>query len=124
MDDKYPRANFTPDFIPDYPSPGEPCDHPGCASHLSHPCEDCGRYAAGLQNGPDPLHAISYIESLAMNDTVIHSFLMLKRELNWTWEQTLIALVIKQSEITKELEDRLNDAISKSPVWHPSDKPK
>lgn len=22
---------------------GEPCDHPGCLSHISHPCEGCGR---------------------------------------------------------------------------------
>lgn len=25
--------------------PGEPCDHPGCLSHVSHPCESCGRTA-------------------------------------------------------------------------------
>ena len=24
---------------------GEPCDHPGCLSHVSHPCEGCGRTA-------------------------------------------------------------------------------
>ena len=23
---------------------GEPCSHPGCSQHLSHPCEGCGRY--------------------------------------------------------------------------------
>ena len=22
---------------------GEPCDHPGCLAHVSHPCEGCGR---------------------------------------------------------------------------------
>ena len=22
---------------------GEPCKHPGCKSHISHPCEGCGR---------------------------------------------------------------------------------
>lgn len=22
---------------------GEPCAHPGCLSHISHPCEGCGR---------------------------------------------------------------------------------
>ena len=22
---------------------GEPCTHPGCLSHVSHPCEGCGR---------------------------------------------------------------------------------
>ena len=25
--------------------PGEPCNHPGCLSHVSHPCEGCGRIA-------------------------------------------------------------------------------
>lgn len=24
---------------------GEPCDHRGCLSHVSHPCEGCGRIA-------------------------------------------------------------------------------
>ena len=24
-------------------SSGEPCSHPGCLSHVSHPCEGCGR---------------------------------------------------------------------------------
>ena len=24
---------------------GEPCGHPGCLSHVSHPCEGCGRIA-------------------------------------------------------------------------------
>lgn len=23
---------------------GIPCSHSGCADHLSHPCEECGRY--------------------------------------------------------------------------------
>lgn len=32
--------------------PGEPCTHPGCAAHVSHPCEGCGRYAAGTMQGP------------------------------------------------------------------------
>ena len=26
--------------------PGEPCNHPGCSSHISHPCEGCGRIGA------------------------------------------------------------------------------
>ena len=25
---------------------GAPCDHPGCTSHRSHPCEGCGRIGA------------------------------------------------------------------------------
>ena len=24
---------------------GEPCSHPGCLNHISHPCEVCGRIA-------------------------------------------------------------------------------
>lgn len=24
---------------------GEPCDHPGCLGHVTHPCEGCGRVA-------------------------------------------------------------------------------
>jgi hypothetical protein len=27
------------------PKDGKPCDHPGCLSHVSHPCEGCGRIA-------------------------------------------------------------------------------
>jgi len=26
-------------------SDGDPCNHPGCLSHMSHPCEGCGRVA-------------------------------------------------------------------------------
>ena len=29
---------------------GEPCGHPGCLSHLTHPCEGCGR-VGGVSNG-------------------------------------------------------------------------
>lgn len=25
--------------------PHEPCDHPGCLHHVTHPCEGCGRIA-------------------------------------------------------------------------------
>jgi len=32
--------------------PGEPCGHPGCANHISHPCEGCGRIAAGMSEEP------------------------------------------------------------------------
>jgi hypothetical protein len=28
--------------------PGQECSHAGCRSHVTHPCEGCGRYAAGL----------------------------------------------------------------------------
>lgn len=30
---------------------GEPCNHRGCLSHISHPCEGCGRIAGGQIKG-------------------------------------------------------------------------
>ncbi len=36
---------------------GEPCDHPGCLYHASHPCEGCGRIGgryALAQEEPKP----------------------------------------------------------------------
>lgn len=32
-------------ITPDQLKPGEPCDHPGCLQHRTHPCEGCGRIA-------------------------------------------------------------------------------
>ena len=26
---------------------GEPCKHPGCLNHITHPCEGCGRRGGG-----------------------------------------------------------------------------
>jgi len=28
---------------------GVPCDHPGCRSHVTHPCEVCGRIKCGTE---------------------------------------------------------------------------
>lgn len=39
---------------------GEPCEHPGCLSHVSHPCEGCGRKAGRT---PDPLKRLAEIEA-------------------------------------------------------------
>lgn len=35
-----PLPNYTKQ-VRDY----EPCSHPGCLSHVTHPCEGCGRMA-------------------------------------------------------------------------------
>lgn len=108
--------------------PGEPCDHPGCASHLSHPCKGCGRYAAGLQNGPDVDHARARIERLAQSDPVMRYILMLGQQSNWTWEQTMSAIVIRQNELIKNTERELHEAIINqtflSPFASSIDKPK
>lgn len=29
---------------------GEPCNHPGCLAHISHPCEGCGRVCGITKN--------------------------------------------------------------------------
>lgn len=91
--------------------PGEPCDHPGCASHLSHPCEGCGRYAAGMQDGPDIAAGRRHIYKMALDDPVFLIILRLREEHGWSWEQAMIAIIIKQFEINKVLTDRLNEVI-------------
>jgi hypothetical protein len=30
---------------------GEPCTHPGCLRHLTHPCEGCGRVGGRREGG-------------------------------------------------------------------------
>jgi hypothetical protein len=35
-----------PPLLPRVFKDGEPCDHPGCLAHVSHPCEVCGRIAS------------------------------------------------------------------------------
>jgi hypothetical protein len=44
---------FVP-FAPiNIPPDGVPCDHPGCLSHVTHPCEGCGRIG-GVRARPEP----------------------------------------------------------------------
>lgn len=40
---------------------GEPCDHPGCLRHLSHPCEGCGRIG-GRSVGKNSYTCIKAVE--------------------------------------------------------------
>jgi hypothetical protein len=66
-----------------------------------------------LQNGPDVYHAKRYIEKLAIDDDVIRSFLIIKQKNDWTWEQTLMAIVIKESELNKSFAKRLADIVKR-----------
>lgn len=35
---------------------GEPCSHPGCLHHVTHPCEGCGRIAGrAIKNLGNPI---------------------------------------------------------------------
>lgn len=63
--------------------PGQPCGHPGCLAHITHPCEGCGRIGG--------LPVCSY--SIIMDDPVSEPL---------TEEQ-----VQKQSEWWNSLEERL-----------------
>ena len=36
-----------------------PCDHPGCFSHVTHPCEGCGRIWGHGLPGEDPGEMVS-----------------------------------------------------------------
>ncbi len=92
--------------VPGY-KPGIPCDHPGCASHLSHPCEGCGRYGAGMRNGPDIAAGRIYIQELAYKNPIIQAICRLQEKYNWSWQQAMIAIIIKQNEINKDLTNRL-----------------
>jgi hypothetical protein len=40
--------NFNPLAVKRHLRPDEPCGHPGYLSHVSHPCEGCGRVAGRL----------------------------------------------------------------------------
>jgi hypothetical protein len=49
-------SDYTPGQPPRPLRDGEPCGHPGCLSHVSHPCEGCGRvwgrWGGGGVRGP------------------------------------------------------------------------
>lgn len=80
---------------------GEPCDHPGCASHVSHPCEGCGRYAAGMMNGPDPGAVHARLQDLSKRHPTVHSVLLTAVVQGWTLEQTfgaLSLLLVRENE--------------------------
>lgn len=44
-DDGYKRPPMTNQEINKRLVDGEPCGHSGCLSHVTHPCEGCGRIA-------------------------------------------------------------------------------
>jgi hypothetical protein len=71
--------------------PGQPCDHPGCAAHVSHPCEGCGRYAAGTRNGPDL--GAAWEKLLENRSQPLYNLITRSLERGLTREETLVELV-------------------------------
>jgi len=50
---------------------GEPCNHPGCLSHVSHPCEGCGRIGGYKKaTPPKTIYLQCYDESGNLLDLV------------------------------------------------------
>ena len=58
---------------------GIPCDHPGCLSHVSHPCEVCGRVAGRRltkraldlqESAPSQSESTPEVNPLAGEDTI------------------------------------------------------
>ncbi|MCA9872181.1 MAG: hypothetical protein KC441_00940 [Anaerolineales bacterium] len=92
---------------------GEPCGHPGCASHISHPCEGCGRYAAGMMNGPDPQAIYAQLQALSRRHPTVHSILQTAVTHIWTLEQTFGALALllaQQNEALVKCATALNES--------------
>lgn len=41
---------------------GQPCGHPGCLHHLTHPCERCGRIGGGVGGNMRPEEATQTVD--------------------------------------------------------------
>jgi hypothetical protein len=54
---------------------GEPCNHIGCRSHISHPCEGCGRIAARGVKYENP-----FCDVIGYNKKLGYRIITLKRE--------------------------------------------
>lgn len=94
---------------------GIPCNHPGCASRLSHPCEGCGRYAAGMLIGPDVEAAKRHIERLALENVTLHNVLTLGLKMGWSWQQILSVMVIELVSVNDGLTNELLELLTKMP---------
>lgn len=90
---------------------GVPCS-PGCEHHVGHPCENCGRYAAGLATGPDVVAAYSYVMlTLAEKSPLVYSKIMQGTANKWTLDQMLFAIIIEQHDAIEKLTERLERSI-------------
>ena len=74
---------------------GEECS-PSCRAHLSHPCENCGRYAAGMLNAPPPSEEVfNRVFSEAIEDIRTRDIPLKAIRFKWTHEQMYIALCMR-----------------------------
>ena len=79
---------------------GEPCSHKGCLSHVSHPCEGCGRIAGKT--------VITYIVKVDMNkiDNI-------EKRFNVTWKSKFLeGLIFIESTESEEVISNFDGIIS------------
>ena len=65
MNDIFAEAEKRRKWLESLPD-GTPCDHVGCLSHISHPCEVCGR--VGGQRAQQRLKRTGYIASTSIGE--------------------------------------------------------
>jgi len=58
---------------------GEPCSHKGCLSHISHPCEGCGRIGGVLKWTKMNMYIVQNVNIL---DVMMKIFLIVHLKIN------------------------------------------
>jgi hypothetical protein len=72
---------------------GQPCNHKGCLSHISHPCEGCGRIGG---------KGIIYYDNLNSEEYFYFEWLIIEKQ---------ITSEIYSSLSEKEIRDLINEYI-------------
>jgi ethanolamine utilization protein EutP (predicted NTPase) len=79
---------------------GEPCSHKGCLSHISHPCEGCGRIGGRK--------VITYIVKADMN-----KIQDIEKRFNVTWKSGFLeGLIFIESTESEEVISNFDGIIS------------
>jgi hypothetical protein len=82
---------------------GEPCGHPGCLFHVSHPCEGCGRVAGKISLG-GRFMGLNYLE---MAETIVE----LKQSGLNDWEREFLENVLERYNDSDQLSEKQCDKI-------------
>lgn len=95
--------------------PGQPCGHLGCASHLSHPCEGCGRYAAGMSIRPDVELAMAKLGQLSRKSALLRNYFEVAERNEWSRDEFLVATLLELHKRTEQLQKQLTVAFQMAP---------
>ena len=103
---------------------GEPCNHPGCLSHVTHPCEGCGRVAGRgsvrISKGPlGETRDIWLIKRISPDEPLLDS----KSNRSWNeerrWTQEYTAAFFEESiaeRQTRELAEHYHDSVDEADI--------